>query len=776
MSESLVIGRARARRPRPRVLQPTVLEWKTEALRRLGWQSRTDAQQDLFGGITETSERVLNAGMRGQGPHGATATQPLLKGSGREFKDYHELRTTFEGAQERTPEMVAELKAAAQRYIDHYNQHDKRRQRDPKNIAKKDACEATIKEMRKFELAAQVQALGEPPWDSAQAMEAASVKTALDIASLPPGEQRAEALGGEHLSPAFWINRRDDEGKTKKAFIFKPEAPTDQPGYPNNGEPAREALSARVTDMLNGALGLSLPVPETHVVSLGKESLPPEALNQLIGDGFIKDQDSYVGSVQQFEATQGELRDMTSADRGRIPVRATQELAVLDTILLNTDRHPGNFLVKPDQNGTPQLVPIDQGLCFPTRGSESQIRDNIGGPHNALLGLAGSHEPFTQEMQDALARLDPDALAGAMKQERGIVEDAHPSTQGAIADESIEMSRRSAMFLKRAAPRLTPASVQVAISRFQEELFDPELDMNGFDTLSDRIIGEMEQQQEALKEYFLMPPEMQDKMKDDLAANGWDVGKFRISGSVLSNPAHALKLWKTNTKKPDVSRDPSRRPLDIGPETPAELEDIQRAFPKTTIPEAIDAQRVLLEDWRDWKRLNATPDMVREACALVGIRGKRVQETCADVSKAVTCLRQAASVRQTLANDNTDETIVVIRNEVTYLETLLPTLSSASRMRVTQTVQRVRGLTDGDEPLAERDKSRLATAVSAARAEMLDEARTRVLQKIDTFLQGDAEEGNKYRMKKVKPAVTTYAVVYGYEELAKFDKALADAP
>lgn len=54
-----------------------------------------------------------------------------------------------------------------------------------------------------------------------------------------------------------------------------------------------------------------------------------------------------VGSVQQFERTQGEMRDLSRGALAQVPTRATQELAVLDIVLLNTDRHGGNMLVKP---------------------------------------------------------------------------------------------------------------------------------------------------------------------------------------------------------------------------------------------------------------------------------------------------------------------------------------------------------------------------------------------------------------------------------------------
>lgn len=776
-----VIGKGRVRNHplRPPVLTQQQEQWKIEALRLLGWRSRTAGQTTTYNSLKESADRVLDGAMRGGGEHSATATEKLLKGAGKEFQTYHRLRTAFEKAKPRTPDMVEGLRLAAQAYLDHYADHDRRRQQDPANVKKKDVCEATIKELAKFDLAQRVNQLGAPPWDSVSSMEGASLKTSFDLLSMPKGEQRPQTLDGQHNSPAFWIKGRNDRGETDRSYILKPMCKSAQPGFPDGGEPGREALSTRMADMLNGALGLTLPVPDTQIVSLPKTELPEESYrpreNAFTDQSAMTDGKTVVGSVQQFERTQGEMRDLSRGALARVPTRATQELAVLDIVLLNTDRHSGNMLVKPGQNGVSSLVPIDHGLCLPSREATDQITANIGSGHNALLSLPGSHEPFTPEMLTALERLDPDVLAGGMKRERDTIELAHPATAGTVSDEAIEMSRRSAMFLKLAAPRLCPAAIQVGLSRFNGELFDPALNMQTFPQLVDRIVTELEDDQNDIKEYFLMPVEMQRKVKQDLDASGWETGKFGIQASIMVNPASALRTWKAKLRAPDLRRDPNRRPPDLDENTEQKVQQIIRAFPNTPVPKNDNETSALLENWQDWTRLDGTPDKLREAIGLTGVRSPRSKTAFENLADAVKILKQGTAMKQGLANDTTDPVVAAIENELDFMTRLQPTLAPNSRERATQTIQQVRETLNTQPPLDAVAKKNLATEVTRARDELYDEGRARMTSKLEAIENGNYPEGAKKRATDVKGEVSGGAVVYAYEEISKIDQVFADA-
>lgn len=753
-------------------LKPDMENWKAEALRRLGWKSKTDKHYETYALLDDTTQSVLQKGMRGQGPYGATITSELVEGSGETFSRYHRLLTVFEQTEKRTPEMVAEMKEAAQAYIDHFNEYGPFDKKDKKNIAKRDTCAATLKELRKFEIAHECQALGEPPWNSAQAMKAASLKTTLDISSLPPGQQQVETLDEGTASPTFWINRGDGKGGKDKTFIFKPSSVSHDPDFANGGEPGREALAGRVAEMLNGALGLRLPMPETQIVSLGRESLPENGLNMF--KEKIGNKESYVGSVQQFEQSEGSMHTLDGKGRDRISTRSTQELAIFDLITLNTDRHPGNLLVRTVEGGEKQLVPIDHGLTFPPRGA-FRIGDRIGSSGtNALLQLPGSHKPFTPELLQSIDKLDPDAMAEALKRERATLEDAHPETKGTLPDDAIEISRRSAMFLKRAASSLTPATIQFALSSYHPELFQPDLDLKAFNTLADGIIGELKEDQDALKEYFLVPREMQVMMENDLQNAGW-VGKFSNQDSLLRNPAVGLKIWKMGIRSEDLLGDaPDRQPIDLNENTEKELETIKEAFPGTKIPTEDEAKSNLIGDWREWTELHVNPEELEKTVRLMGVDRGKWKKYTENLVTALNYLKRGRALQAALKNGGTDTALFDIRKSVEYIRGLIPVLPPDERTNAESIVTRFEQRL-GEEHSLEKSKIQVSGMLKVKRDELIDSARIRLLSKYKILIDGDNDEKTSYEIKKERDQVVSYNIIGGYENLKKRNAQLAEA-
>ena len=118
MGDTLNRGLRPARRgPLVLPLPGNVQQWKAMAMQRLGWESRTGLQTTTKAGLDDAAERVLDRGLRGQGPFAAATTAKLRKGAGDDFKTYHDLQTAFESAQDRPPEMVAELRESQARLV-----------------------------------------------------------------------------------------------------------------------------------------------------------------------------------------------------------------------------------------------------------------------------------------------------------------------------------------------------------------------------------------------------------------------------------------------------------------------------------------------------------------------------------------------------------------------------------------------------------------------------------------------------------------------------------
>jgi hypothetical protein len=775
----ITIGRVRVNNPESaKKLSQKQKEWKAETLRRLGWQGKTNKQNETFNDMDIRTREVLENNLKNISQYRAKV-EYLAGKSGKTFKRYQEMLSAFEElpTEERTPQKVEELKRAAQAYISHFeDEYSSSDKKDKNNLAKKSVCEDTVMELRKFEIARQFRDLASPPWDNVKSMKVASLKTALDISSLPKDKQRVEQLDGDTANPGFWINR-DTGDKKQKTFIFKPSTSMGpDPRFPDNGEPSREALAGRVAEILNGDLGFRLPMPETQVISIGRESFPKEALDAL--KDRIGDKDSYVGSVQQFEQTAGSMHSLDRPGRGLVSTQSTQEMAIFDTITLNTDRHAGNFLVRNEGNEK-QLVPIDHGLCFPPRSGADRITERMGDvSSNALMRLPGSHEKFTPESLESIRRLDPGAMAEALKQERETLEGAHPETSGTLSDDAIELSRRSAMFLKLAAPRLTPAAVQIGLSRFHAELFDPELDVDGFNALAGRIIDELETEQEALKEYCMMPREMRDTMDNDLLKAGWK-GSHHTSDSVLRNMTVALKIWKMETKQSELRHDLDQRPIDMSKYTDEdlnkELERINRIFPATTMPTDGNGQRAVMEAWVEWQRLGSDEDNLKRlegAMRLLGVSRKAQKNITDDLVKAVDYLQRGGALKDALENDQTDAMLFDIRKMIEYVEKLLPALPPGERHTTEQTLATTKARLEGNPD--DNEKRQLYEDMKNTQDEAMESGRVRLLPRFDTLINRELDEEKKKWIKKQRGFVESYDIFSGYLELKNLDPQLAD--
>jgi hypothetical protein len=535
---------------------PEQVEWTAAFLQVLGWTSKRDGQdklhQEMTAATAELEGNILPAD-QANNPycHETLSYEAAQKGSGGlkpgpEFMAYLAALKAYEVEPiPRAAKVVETLRTTAQAYLDHYEEHPKLIQAQPQNLRKKMLCENTLAELHKYEVRDQIQALGNPPWSSETAMQAASLKATMDFESISE-HAKAEVLGGDHVFPAFWINKIDDSGQKEKTFLFKPKSTQSGEGVPKGGETAREAAAGRLADLLKGTTGLDLGIPETHIVALPKSRFPESALVQ------VEQTDPLVGSLQQFAKTDGDLRSQSLADRNKATPEDCQKMAVLDLLTLNLDRHAGNLLVRYRNDGTPALTPIDHGLTFPDPAATERITRQLGDGFNATLGLPGAHEPFSKEMLAGIEKIDPTAIAAAMKTEVGVIDKAFPDVGNTISEASIEMSRRSAMFLKLAAPALSPAATQVAFAQNADELLDPSLDDNDFTSKARSIIFAAEGEQPGLAEFFCMTKGERSMMENVLRENGWPTNDRRW---LLASPTKALALYRGDVKNPAMMQE-----------------------------------------------------------------------------------------------------------------------------------------------------------------------------------------------------------------------------
>jgi hypothetical protein len=552
-------------------VSPEAVAWAAKMFRVRGWKSNTAKNKALKADLDGVAANLLQP----DGPDSAAALTAEKLDPGSEFKTYMKCLAAYEQAPD--PKAAALLRTAAEIYIAHYDTHSTSQKKQKRTLRKFQACQKTIADL---DLKAKIQDIGDPPWNSTTAMEAATVKAEADFSTLPLGGQKAETLDGKGVNPTFWVNKAsDDPAKPAKTYLFKPAtAKQDRTGVPPGGEPAREALTGRAADILNGMTGIDFKVPDTHIVKVERKRFEGVPLAASVvdrdGDGPL------VGSLQQFAPSKGEMRDNPPSLSRAVSPERCQEMAILDIVTMNVDRHGGNFMIDGDEKGA-DIVPIDNGLSFP----DSPIDlSRMSTSHNALLRLPGSHEPFTPEMLKKIAKIDPAALKVALKSEVGDIEAVHSSAKLKVADAALEQSRRSAMFLKLAAPTLTPAAVQVALGQNADSLFDTTLDDRAFAVQAQTIIATIAQQQNDLAAFFQMSLSEYLLLEKECESLGWDTRDL--------SPQQAMAVFKSGTQKPAAPR----QPADNAAPTVQEKTEMQIAFPLVRVTDKWATANVA--DWR----------------------------------------------------------------------------------------------------------------------------------------------------------------------------------
>jgi len=109
------------------------------------------------------------------------------------------------------------------------------------------------------------------------------------------------------------------------------------------------------------------------------------------------------GSLQSFVENDG-----SSEDRGvsTFPVREVHKIGILDMRIFNNDRHGGNILVKENEDGRIELIPIDHGLS---------LSSSLKGAWFDWLFWPQSKVPFDEETKRYIDSIDIEADANLLR-------------------------------------------------------------------------------------------------------------------------------------------------------------------------------------------------------------------------------------------------------------------------------------------------------------------------------------------------------------------------
>ena len=575
-------------------------------------------QREQFGAMQEVFDSVTATYFN---PNAGSSSRRLRKqgqNAGRPFKAYLDALEAMEQARAQLPktgpfepdqaeaarQAANGLLGAAQAYVDYFdNAFSAREQKDKANLRTLLIVNEGLKSARHFLLALDFLALPPPmqeqPWDTETELKAAGLRAAI---SFETGYKKGGDLseGGQSgQSEAFWVEQRPPgSDKPTKDFLFKPtlgEVNVHDSMPPGSGA-LREALAFGNAKLFEQQTGISLGIPQTHVVTIGAYALDLQDGND--------DGQSRIGSLQEFAPSDGQLRNFVSSTFGQITPEDCQPIMLHDIMALNFDRHTGNLLVQRDPDGAPpRPVPIDHGCTLPTREAFDEVSQRIGGlsysrserssnVQNVMLRLPGAYEKLDEETVARLQLLDPEAMVQGMRDSTQGIDDANPGFNGQemLPEDSLQMSKRSMMFLKLAASELSPAEIQIAIGQHGAELFDTS--EQAFEQVAMRVIATMKPKKAAYQE--ILTGLDRETLFETLGANGWTPPDGNLGKWVMAHPGEALLLMKSGAINPNAPQDDRDGHRAMEDELQNQMqaldsEEVLRAFIQTLLDRAEDA-------------------------------------------------------------------------------------------------------------------------------------------------------------------------------------------
>ena len=323
----------------------------------------------------------------------------------------------------------------------------------------------------------QYEKIGPPLWNAEKENHAGALTAAYlfeegALIGRTDEDKTAKPLEDESgASGAWWIRRLGgfSDEETVRQFIFKPVDREPEFGVlPFGGGAIREVMAKAVNDQVALMTGLDFGVCPTYLVGISNERLP-----ELDGRPDTTLAPVRTGAMQQLARNQGQIEDYFHADGPaffeKLPTEEAHKVAILDLIILNFDRHSRNTLL----DNALRMIPIDHGKSLPTRTGFSKGKAEIESKNFLLThGAPQMNEQFSPEKLAIIDLIDPDRLAREMKATRDALVKQHPDQKDMLEDESVEMARRSVLFLKKAASHLTVRELMQAYTTVLEAVFD----------------------------------------------------------------------------------------------------------------------------------------------------------------------------------------------------------------------------------------------------------------------------------------------------------------
>jgi hypothetical protein len=535
--------------------------------------------------------------------------------------------------------------AAAQAYLAHYDKDlSDAQKRSAESLSRKQHCEEGIKSASQYALAMEIDRAGPPmqdaPWDPVTRMRVAGAQAQFRYEQ---GNKKLQGLdddgGGKGASDSYWLRsksiaevgdelRTGNAAKGSREFIFKPADGEDAPigmkeHHQQGAGAAKEALASSNAKLFAAQTGIDLGVPETTVVSMGQHALKN---GDLAGAALV-------GSAQQLASgASTEVGDLPNDTFRKIKPREIQKIALLDIMSLSMDRHGGNIMVDTSDPADPKLIPIDHGATLPGRQAFSATKARMGGiglepvagPVNTLLKMPSAFEPFDPDIVAGLDMLRPEAIEADMKAQLAAMDEVHEGLDASrkVDPDSLSMSKRSLMFLKKAAKLMSPAEVQIALAQHGEALFDAPDDETAINNVADRIIADALPKKAAYQEVLGLAPGQLGDVVTFLRQSGWAETEESAARLVMSDPEATLALYKSKTANPaGLPSTPFATPSG-GPKLQMpqpEIDDLKRDFPNSKFDGAGDnRKKELLLCYRAFRALGTKADLDRRAQAIGG--------------------------------------------------------------------------------------------------------------------------------------------------------------
>lgn len=369
---------------------------------------------------------------------------------------------------------LAALERLADDYLKGYDEGDN----DNDDITKRKAaiCREALKDVaaqRKY--ARRLSELKPPPWSGEEEIAVRALQAEMLLDRNPAKKLGAGESGA---SESFFLPGRDGPNQ----FIFKPADGENVSGYgwTQGGGAPREVAVSSMNESLK-EFGLDCGVSKTSLVSVDNPSLAtPRNGNRSQRVGAIQD---FVPQKMVPDLTvggQNKMRALNFADvfnpqegdpRYEIPKKDAQKVLVLDFVSLQLDRNDGNVLFQEGPGGNPKMVPIDAGNALPNRDAWESRRRTFA--NQALFKGPVADQPFDPEIKASIESMDPDKIAASLTTAKQQMSGVDPNVSAGLEDQSIEMSRRSAMFLKRAVAVLgTPKELAEGYAHCLQKVFD----------------------------------------------------------------------------------------------------------------------------------------------------------------------------------------------------------------------------------------------------------------------------------------------------------------